>query len=97
MTEHMLVILGLAVGTFAIRFSGYLLGGSIPVTGPWGRALRALPGCLIAALLAMILVQAGPAEWAAAAVSMVAALVSRNLPLTMVAGVGAVGVLRSLV
>lgn len=96
MDEHLVVIAGLALGTFAIRFAGYLLGARIPSGGPWARVLQALPGCLIAALLAVILVQAGSAEWAAAAVSLAVALASRSLPLTMLAGVGAVWLLRGL-
>jgi len=97
MDEHLIVIAGLALGTFAIRFGGYVLGARIPSNGPWTRALQALPGCLIAALLAVILVQAGPAEWVAAAAALAVALLSRSLPLTMLAGVGAVWLLRSLV
>ncbi len=94
MGEPLLVIAGLAIGTFAIRLGGYLLGATIPSGGPWAVALNALPGCLIAALLAVILVQAGPIEWGAAALSLAVALLSRNLPLTMLAGIGAVWALR---
>jgi uncharacterized membrane protein len=97
MGEHLPVIVGLAFGTFAIRFGGYLLGSTLPSSGPWARTLQALPGCLIAALLAVILVQAGPAEWGAAALALTVALGSRNLPLTMLAGVGGVWLLRGLV
>ncbi|QFT61763.1 AzlD family protein [Roseivivax sp. THAF30] len=96
MNEQAIVIGGLALGTFAIRLGGYLLGASIPESGPWARALQALPGCLIAALLAVILVQAEPAEWTAASVALAVALLSRSLPLTMLAGVGSVWLLRSL-
>ena len=96
MDERAVTIAGLALGTFAIRLGGYLLGARLPATGPWERVLRALPGCLIAALLATILVQAGPTEWGAGAVSLAVALLSRSLPLTMVAGVGAACLLRAL-
>ena len=97
MGEHLPVIAGLALGTFAIRFGGYLLGSAIPSRGPWAHALGALPGCLIAALLAVILVQVGPAEWGAATLALAVALGSRSLPLTMLAGVGAVWLLRNLI
>ncbi|GAB4268858.1 MAG: hypothetical protein Kow0013_19990 [Pararhodobacter sp.] len=90
------LIAGLAAGTFAIRLGGYLLGARIPADGPWGRAMQALPGCLIAALLAVILAQAGPADWVAGALCLGVALITRNLPLTMLAGVGAVWLLRPL-
>ena len=97
MDEKLLVIAGLALGTFAIRVGGYLLGASIPTTGRWALGLKALPGCLIAALLAVILVQGNPSEWAAATVALVVALSSRSLPLTMLSGVGAIWLLRSIV
>lgn len=95
MNEHAVVIAGLALGTFAIRLGGYLLGSAIPTSGPWARALSALPGCLIAALLSVLLIRGGSIEWVAAAISLGAALATRSLPLTMVAGVGTVWLLRS--
>ncbi len=97
MVEHLAFIGGLALGTFAIRLGGYLLGATMPSSGRWARALQALPGCLIAALLATILVQASLTEWAAALIALAVALVSRSLPLTMAVGVGAVYVLRNLI
>lgn len=96
MNEHVILIAGLAVGTYAIRFAGYVLGSSLPTSGAWGRAFAALPGCLIASLVAVILVDAGRAEWAAAGVAVLAALVTRNVPLTMLAGIVAVGLFRGL-
>ncbi|WP_026381100.1 AzlD family protein [Afifella pfennigii] len=97
MTDHWLLIAGLAAGTFAIRFGGFLLGSTVPASGPWARALKALPGCLICALLAVILVQGGPAEWFAAAISLGVALATRSLPLTMLAGIASVWLARGLV
>ena len=94
MDQNIIVIAALAAGTFAIRLGGYLLGASLPVTGGWARGLQALPGCLIVALLAMILAQSGPAEWLAALLALTIALISKSLPLTMLAGVGAVWMLR---
>lgn len=94
MASPWIVIAGLSSGTFAIRLGGYLLGARLPASGPWARALTALPGCLIAALLTVILVQSGPADWLAAAVACGVALVSRSLPLTMLAGMLAVALAR---
>jgi len=96
MTDHWLVIAGLAGGTLAIRVGGFLLGTTLPTTGPWARSLGALPGCLIAALLAVLLVQAGPVEWGAAAICLVVAMVTRSLPLTMLVGIAAVWLARGL-
>ena len=97
MSEPWVVIAGLAAGTFAIRFGGYLLGARLPSTGAWARGFAALPGCLISALVAVILVQGTVAEWLAAAVALAVAMLTRNLPLTMAAGIGAVCVARLLV
>ncbi|TNE34349.1 MAG: AzlD domain-containing protein [Alphaproteobacteria bacterium] len=90
MPEQWIVIAGLAAGTFAIRIGGYLLGARLPKTGGWARAFTALPGCLISALLAVILVQGSTAEWIAGAIALIAALLTRNLPVTMIAGIATV-------
>jgi uncharacterized membrane protein len=95
MTEQWWLIFGLMVGTFSIRLGGYFLGAQLPSTGAWARAFSALPGCLIAALLAVILVQGNLAEWIAAAIAFAAAALTRNLPFTMLAGILAVWVLRA--
>ncbi|PLX36596.1 MAG: AzlD domain-containing protein [Hyphomicrobiales bacterium] len=96
MDDHTLLIAGLAAGTYAIRLGGYLLGSALPSEGPTASALSALPGSLIAALLTVIVVQAGPAEWGAAAISLAVALWTRSLPITMLVGVAAVWLLRTL-
>lgn len=88
------VIVGLAIATFGIRLSGVLLGERLPTTGPWARGLQALPGCLIASLVAVLLQNGGLVEWLAGAVALGVALFTRNLPLTMAAGIGAVYILR---
>lgn len=96
MTDTWLVITGLALGTFAIRCAGVLLGHSLPVHGGWARALRALPGCLIVSLVAVLLLSGGPFEWVAGLAAAIVALLTRNLPLTMLAGIGCVAALRHL-
>jgi uncharacterized membrane protein len=96
MPETGIVIAGLAIGTFAIRLGGVLIGARLPAGGAWARAFEALPGSLIAALVTVILLQGGPAEWLAGAVALAVALATRNLPLTMAAGIAAVWGLRSL-
>ena len=97
MTDQWWLILGLAVGTFSIRLGGYVLGAQLPSTGVWARAFAALPGCLIASLLAVILVQTSSPEWVAAGFAFMTAMLTRNLPLMMVAGIVAVWGLRVVV
>ena len=94
MGETWTVILGLAAGTFGVRLSGYLLGRSLPQRGMLARMLNALPGSLIAALVAYLLVSGGPQEGVAAVAAAGVALATRSLPLTIVAGVGVIWLLR---
>ncbi|UUX48928.1 AzlD domain-containing protein [Nisaea acidiphila] len=96
MNEHWQLISGLAFGTYAIRLGGYLIGARLPATGAWARSFAALPGCLISALVAVILVQGGPADWVAAGAAIAVALATRNLPLTMAAGIAAVWLARQV-
>jgi uncharacterized membrane protein len=97
MSDAWLLIVALAIATFAIRLSGILLGQRLPQSGLWARALNALPGCLLISLVSVALMSGGPKEWAAAAVSVAVAIVSRSLPLTMVAGIASIWALRTFV
>ncbi len=94
MDERWALIGALAAGTFAIRFAGAQLGAFIPREGPAARALAALPGCLIVALIATSMLTGGWPEWGAAALALVAAVVTRNVPATMAVGIAAVWALR---
>ena len=97
MGETWIVIVTLAVGTFSIRAAGFVLGARLPTSGAWARAFEALPGCLIASLLTVLLVQGAPDEWAAAVAALVVAAITRSLPLTMLAGIATVWALRTIV
>ncbi|MTI10679.1 AzlD family protein [Curvivirga aplysinae] len=94
MSEQDIVIIGLALATFAIRIGGFYLGSRLPETGFWAASFNALPGCLIASLLAVMLVAGGTQEYIAAGLSLTIALTTRNLPLTMVAGILSIWALR---
>lgn len=94
MTDLWIVIFGLAAVTFAARLGGILVGQRLPATGGWARALNALPGTLIVALVAGQLMQGGPAEWVAGALATVTAVATRSLVLTMAIGIVAVYLLR---
>ena len=97
MTDQWIVILGLAIATFSIRISGYLLAAKLPSTGAWARAFAALPGCLIGALLAVIIVQGSSMQWIAAAVALGISLLTRSLALTMLGGILTIWLLRSFI
>lgn len=94
MTDIGLVILGLAIGTFTARLGGILLGQRLPASGGWARALNALPGTLIVALVAGQLLQGGVTEWIAGALAAVTAFATRSLVLTMAVGIATVYLLR---
>jgi uncharacterized membrane protein len=95
MTEPWLVIGGLMTATFAIRLSGILLGQRIPRDGRWPRALNALPGCLLVSLVLVQVLSGGPREWIAAVVALAAAILTKNLPLTMAVGIASIWLLRT--
>lgn len=97
MSESWVVILGLAAATFTIRLSGVLLGQRIPTHGAWARALTALPGCLIVALVSLSILRGGPQEWGAGLAALATAVVTKSLPLAMAAGIAAMWVMRSVV
>lgn len=94
MTENWLVIAGLMAATFAIRLSGVVLGQRIPQKGAWARALNALPGSLIVALVSVSLLSGGPREWLAGIAALGIAVTTRNLPLTMLTGIISIYLLR---
>jgi branched-subunit amino acid transport protein len=94
MSESWLVILGLAAATFTIRLSGVLLGQRIPTHGAWARALTALPGCLIVALVSLSVLRGGPQEWVAGLAALATAILTKNLPITMAVGIAAMWLLR---
>ncbi|MEM7426584.1 MAG: AzlD domain-containing protein [Pseudomonadota bacterium] len=94
MSEIYVVTLVLAAGTIAARATGALAGQLIPTEGRLAAALNALPGCLIVALVCVLVLGGGPNEWVAAALTLGVAIASRNLPLTMIFGVVAISVLR---
>ncbi len=95
MTEVWQVLAAVAALTLSIRLGGILMGQRLPRRGPWARGLRALPGCLIVALVCVLLSGGGPPEWLAGAIAAVAAFLSRNLLVTMLVGVAAVSFLRA--
>lgn len=88
-------ILGMALATYLMRIGGWLIVRRIAITGRTRGALEAVPGAVLMAVIAPMALATGPAETAAAAITVLAAL---RLPLlaTVVIGVGAVVVLRAL-
>lgn len=88
--EAVLAILAMAGVTWGLRAGGLVLARRLRQQGAVARALRQLPACVMAALVAPAVAQGGPAEQLAAALTVAAMALSRSLPLAMVVGVAAV-------
>ena len=92
--EIWLTVIGLGLASFAIRLSGYFLALRLPQSGAWTRGLEALPGCLIAALAALMMLKGGTIELLAGGTVLLVAARTRNLPISMLVGILIVAGLR---
>ena len=92
--ETFLAIMAMAVATAATRLAGPSLARRLPRTGPVTAAIEAAPGAILIAIVAPIIVAAGPAGAVAAAVTV---LVARNAPtlVAIVCGTATVALLRA--
>lgn len=88
--SHLLLIAGLTLITLLFRLGGYFGGAYLQRFPLIQRALEILPQLILASLIARSLVDASALLWAAALVSMVIALIFRNVLVVMLAGVGVV-------
>lgn len=88
--NHLLLIVGLTLITLLFRLGGYFGGAYLQRFPLIQRALEILPQLILASLIARSLVDASPLLWAAALVSLVIALIFRNVLVVMLAGVGVV-------
>jgi uncharacterized membrane protein len=82
--ETVVVILAMAVATYATRIAGMLVGARLPRTGRVKQAFDAVPAAVLTALIAPA-VTAGTAEMVAGAVTVLAAT---RLPMLAAIGVG---------
>lgn len=92
----LLTILGMAAATYASRAAGLVLMSRVTPGPRLGRFMRAMPGAILASIIAPSALAAGPAEALATAVTALAAWRFGNLPLAMAVGVASVLVLRAL-
>lgn len=91
----LMAILAMAVLTYATRVAGYALVRRLPLSPRTRRALDAVPGAVLVALVAPAILAHGPADALAGAITVLAAL---RLPVlaVVVIGVLAAGLLRAL-
>lgn len=92
--EALIVILGMAAATFAIRAGGLLLANRLPTTGFVASWMKHVPGAVLASLIAPAILAGGAAEAIAAAATALIYIVSRNLFAAMLGGVLAVYLAR---
>jgi uncharacterized membrane protein len=92
----LLAIAGMAIATYLNRLSGLVLVRFVRLEGRTKAALDALPPAILMAVIAPMVLTRGPAETAAAVITVIAAL---RLPLiaAVVIGVGSVVALRHLI
>jgi len=93
----MLAILLMALATYATRAVGLWLASRLPMSGRVEAWLGYIPGAILISLVAPVVVSGGPAEALAALAVVAVALKTGNLLLSMLTGVGAVLILRSLI
>jgi uncharacterized membrane protein len=92
--EIWMTIIGLGGASFAIRLSGYLLASQIPQDGMWAHALQALPGCLIASLVSLMMLNGTMLEWISAVMVLAIAAITRKPTLAMFAGMVIIAAMR---
>jgi branched-subunit amino acid transport protein len=92
--EAIVVILGMAAVTYAIRAGGFLIAERLPSTGFMALWMRNIPGAVLAALIAPDVLKGGPAAWLATAAATLVYFATRNVFATIVGGVLAMFLLR---
>ena len=90
----LLTILGMGLVTYATRAGGLFLIERVRMSPFLQRWLGYIPGCVLLSIIAPSVFTGGAAELVASLVTLAVALVSRNLPLSMVVGVVSVVILR---
>ncbi len=90
----LLTICGMAAATYASRAAGLLLMSRVSPGPRLTRFMHAIPGAILASIVAPSALASGPAEAVSTAVTALTAWRFGNLPLAMCAGVASVLVLR---
>jgi len=92
----LLAILGMGVGTYLTRLSGFYLLRGLNVTGRSKAALDALPPAVLMAVIAPVILTTGWAESVAAAITALAAFFRLPLTVTIIVGIVSVAALRAV-
>jgi uncharacterized membrane protein len=90
-----LVIAAMTAVNYALRSSGFILMGYVPLTPRVRSILNALPGAVIMAIVLPLMVRGGLPAWAAVLVSIALMAWRRNDLLAVVAGMAAAALIRA--
>ncbi|MDQ3658876.1 MAG: AzlD domain-containing protein [Actinomycetota bacterium] len=91
-----LAIALMALATYATRAGGLWLASRLPVSGRTEAWLGYIPGAILVSLVAPVVVSGGLAEALAALAVVIVAIKTGNLLASMLTGVAAIVILRSL-
>lgn len=89
-------VLAMAGVTYLIRCGGYWVMGRVPLTPRLLRMLDALPGSVVAAVLAPVMLNAGTAGCLGIGAVVVVMMLSRNEFIAVFAGMGVVALVRAV-
>lgn len=90
------VVLAMAVVTFATKVGGLWLLSRFEVSDRLESGISVLPGAIVIAILGPELAEGGPAEWAAAGLTLLVMWRTGNILLALIAGVVGVVAFRAL-
>lgn len=92
----LLTIFLVSAVTYGLRLGGLLLAGILPNRGPVRQFLDALPGAILISLVVPAALQSGTAGLVGLAACLMAYFATKNLLVTMAAGVLLVSILRQV-
>ncbi|MEM4781781.1 MAG: AzlD domain-containing protein [Halalkalicoccus sp.] len=91
------VILAMALVTFLTKVGGLWLLGRFEVSDRLEAGISVLPGAIVIAILGPELASGGPAEWAAAGLTLAVMWRTENILLALIAGVAGVVAFQAVV
>ena len=91
-----LVIASMALATYLCRIAGVAIMSRVRITPRIERGLRALPGSIIMATILPVALDNGPPAILALTATIAAMIATRNELVSLLAGLGALAVIRAL-
>ncbi|MFH1806202.1 MAG: AzlD domain-containing protein [Pseudomonadota bacterium] len=92
--DAILTIMGMAAVTYGMRVGGLLMADRLPQTGRWAHVLERLPGAVLISVWVPSALASGTIGMAGAVATLIAMMLTRNLFVAMVAGMGLVALGR---